>query len=358
MRILHVITSLNTGGAEKLMVDILPRIREAGNETDLLVFDGKRTPFRKELENQGIRIIDCGEGRSVYNPLNIIAIRRLIKDYDVVHTHNTSPQFFAVIASLGKKVKLVTTEHNTSNRRRNLRWFAAVDKWMYNHYDRIICISDKAEENLKGYINLDKGNIITIHNGVDVSKFYNASPSKDLRVGLRDEAKIIIMVAAFRHQKNQDCLIKAMDCLPDKYHLFLVGEGERKQDCEKLAQSQKSSDRIHFLGRRGDIAELLKASDFVVLSSHYEGLSLSSIEGMAAGKPFIASDVDGLHEIVWKYGVLFEDGDFEMLAGEIINLEEHQEVYKKVATSCYERAKQFDIEKMVKGYMNVYSKLL
>ena len=70
MKILHVITSLHTGGAEKLMVDLLPRLRDLGNEVDLLLFDGTRTPFYKELEKSGIKIHYLSIGGNVYNPLN------------------------------------------------------------------------------------------------------------------------------------------------------------------------------------------------------------------------------------------------------------------------------------------------
>ena len=68
MRILHVITSLRTGGAEKLMVDLLPRLRDLGNDVELLLFDGTRTLFYEELENTGIKIHTLSVGGNVYNP--------------------------------------------------------------------------------------------------------------------------------------------------------------------------------------------------------------------------------------------------------------------------------------------------
>ena len=77
-RILHVITSLTTGGAEHLMVDLLPKLRDLGNEVELLIFDGKRTPFYEELEQQGIKIHSFGIGGNVYHPRNIFKLRKLI----------------------------------------------------------------------------------------------------------------------------------------------------------------------------------------------------------------------------------------------------------------------------------------
>ena len=132
MKILHVITSLRTGGAEKLMVDMLPRIKALGVEVDLCVFDGVRTPFYEELEKKGLKIIPFGT--SVYSPLNILRLLKLMRKYDVVHTHNTACQYYAAIAGLWTKCKKITTEHNTTNRRRQKRGWLFWDRWMYGTY--------------------------------------------------------------------------------------------------------------------------------------------------------------------------------------------------------------------------------
>ena len=120
MKILHVITTLYTGGAEKLMVDLLPRMKQAGHKVELCVFDGTRTPFFEQLEKNGIRIHWFHKGGSVYNPLNIYRLWRLMrKGWDIVHTHNTAPQLFAAFGEVLCSVVLVTTENTTSNRRRD-----------------------------------------------------------------------------------------------------------------------------------------------------------------------------------------------------------------------------------------------
>lgn len=111
MKILHVITTLYTGGAEKLMVDLLPRMKQAGHKVELCVFDGTRTPFFEQLEKNGIRIHWFHKGGSVYNPLNIYRLWRLMrKGWDIVHTHNTAPQLFAAFGEVLCSVVLVTTE--------------------------------------------------------------------------------------------------------------------------------------------------------------------------------------------------------------------------------------------------------
>ena len=117
-------------------------------------------------------------------------------------------------------------------------------------------------------------------------------------------------------------------------------------------------DNIKFLGVRSDVANVLKAADVVVMSSHWEGLSLSNIEGMSVGKPFVASNVDGLREITKDAGILFKHEDADELASIILRLSNDKEYYDFIATRCYERAKQFDISKTIKGYNRVYHQIL
>ncbi len=357
MKILHVITSLSTGGAEKLVTEIVPRLRELGHEVDVCLFDGTETAFKRKLTQCGCKIYSLSNGGNVYNPLHIFRLWRLMRHYDLVHTHNTAPQFFAAIAAkVLCSVVLVSTEHNTSNRRRDWRWYPrSVDRWMYRQYKHVICISDQAEENLRKYIyaNEKHDSITTIYNGVDIEAFHSATVNKELREST--DRLVLVMVAGFRYQKDQDTLIKAMALLPkDRFELWLVGDGERRNGLESLVKSLELTESVRFLGLRTDVANILKAADVVVMSSHFEGLSLSNIEGMAAGKPFVASDVDGLREVTDGYGILFTHEDAEALAGVIKKLEEDKVYYREVAERCYQRARQFDIADMVRKYNAIY----
>ena len=351
MKILHVITSLRTGGAEKLMVDLLPRLKEKGIEVELCLFNGYRTPFFDKLASSGIKIIDFGTENSVYNPLNIFRLKKLLKHYDIIHTHNYSPQIFAAIAGLGTGKPLVTTEHNTSNRRRSIKGFAAIDRLMYSRYDRIICISKKAEDNLRNFIGSQSKRIITVNNGIDTKTYVSATALPDFKPS---GVKAITMVAAFRWEKDQSTLIRSLKFLPNDFHLYLVGEGVLRGECERLVATSELGDRVHFLGLRTDVPKILKASDFIVMSSHFEGLSLSSLEGMAVGRPFLASDVDGLREVVKDAGVLFEHNNPHDLAQKILSIASDKSLYLSIAAKCSERASQYDISLMVNNYIKVY----
>ena len=175
----------------------------------------------------------------------------------------------------------------------------------------------------------------------------------------RNGKTVVTMVAGFRYQKDQDTLIKAFQYLPtEQYELWLVGDGERRSVLKDLVTQLGLQDNVRFWGIRSDIPVILKSSDIIVMSSHFEGLSLSSIEGMAVGKPFVASNVDGLHEITENAGILFPHGDAAVLADIIVRLKEESSYYRQVADQCMLRASEYDIRKTVDQYLQLYQSLI
>lgn len=349
MRILHVITSLRTGGAEKLLVEMLPRLKNYGHEVDLLLFDGINTPLYSELKSRGIKINYLSLKGNVYNPYNIIRLRKYLRGYDIIHTHNTACQYYVPIAlgSINKTI-LITTEHNTHNRRRSIWGFKILDKLMYNRYNHIISISQKATDNLSDYIG-HSYKITTINNGIDLSKF-----SSELSAPNKDGEIIVTMVAAFRPQKDHQTLIKAISLLPDNYKLWLVGDGALRPKIEQNVRDLRISGKVKLWGNRDDIHSLMSESDIIVLSTHWEGLSLASIEAMASGRPFIGSDVDGLHDVIADAGILFPPGNAEILASEIKSLIENPEKYNLTVRKCQTRAQEYNIDKTVEKYNKLY----
>lgn len=363
MKILQIITSLQVGGAETLVVNLVPRLRAMGDEVDVCVFDGTETPLMQRLrrENPGVRIWKLGKG--YYNPLFIAKLVPIMRRYDIVHTHNSSPQLFVAIASVLCSVELCSTEHTTSNRKRGWKWYAPVESWMYGRYDHVICISKVAEEKLREYMGgawMDESSklyhrISTIDNGVDVAAFHASEPLPADVTGRQKDDFVVTMVAGFREAKDQDTLVRAIAMLPSQYKLWLVGDGVRMATVRALVEELGVEGRVRFWGLRTDVPRVLKSSDVVCMASHWEGLSLSNIEGMSAGKPFMASDVNGLREVTKGWGVLFPESDAKAVADELTRLHDDAGYYRTVADKCWERAQQFDIAKTAKRYQQVYT---
>lgn len=360
MKILQIINSLPTAGAEKLVIEISKKYIDLGHKVDLLILKKNDSSLEHEVQNNTqIGFHYLSDSTSIYNPINIFRLRRFLKasDHEVLHAH-LFPTFYWVSVALGSYFKglAVHTEHNTTNRRMENPIFGWLDKFIYPNFDYHITISDAVRQNLEKHISIDPSRLVNIYNGVDLKAIEMAQAYEKSEFGLQPNAKIILQVSAFRPQKDQSTLIKAMALLDETAHLFLAGNGERRAECEELAKDLNVTDRVQFLGIRNDIPRLLKTADIVVLSSFYEGLSLSSVEGMASTKPFIASDVPGLTEVVTGAGILFPQGDVTRLAEAIKKLFSDEALYNETALKCVERSKNYDINTMVAEHLKLYAK--
>ena len=362
MKILQIITSLRTGGAERVVVDLAKQFRESGDDVAILLLDGTRTPMLEEAETAGIEVQALSKGwRAMRNPLLFFPLLRHLRRnrYEVVHTHNTACQMLVALASCIVPLHLVTTEHNTDNRRRRWRGFQAVDRWMYRRYRQIVCVSEAARTALAAYLADPalSNRMTVIPNGIDIQRFASALPAPDL---LRQSGHKVLMVSAFRPQKDQQTLIRAIRQLPDDYLLYLAGGSEtdedRRQlaDCERLVTDLGLRERVSFLGIRRDVPQLLAGADVVVLSTHYEGMPLSVLEAMASGRPFVASDVSGVHELVHGAGLLFPDGDVSCLANLLRTICETPGFSDEIRTNCACRARAFNVAETAFRYKKNY----
>lgn len=354
MKILQIIDSLGTGGAEKLILDTVPLFVKKGNQVDVLLLNGEKTPFYKELES-----LNCCNiyslGSSFYNPLYILKIISYLYKYDVVHVHLFPAQYFAALAKIFcfRKVKFIFTEHSTSNRRLENKKLRLIEKFIYRFYNTIICITPEVKNVLSKKLSIPNEKMIVVENGVDINKISKACALERETMGYDTNDILLIMVAGFRPMKDQDTLIKTLSALPEKYKLILVGSGEREEDIRTLVNSLNLQKRISFLGVRSDVYSLYKMCDIAILSSHAEGFGLAAVEAMACGVPLIASDVQGLAQVVSDGGLLFEKGNSDYLKNKIISLE-NKDHYKAIAEKGRVRAQKYNIATLVDKTINIY----
>lgn len=365
MKILHIIDGLPMGGAENLLIGLAGRQKAQGNDVTVIpLVCASHTPVRDKLVERGVKVMPLSGKGSCYNPLFIFKIVRIIHRYDIVHVHLFPALYWAGFAKLFsfRNVPLVYTEHSTKNRRRANIFLHAIDRFVYkNGYDRIIACSEKALETYKSaYPTIT--HVCAINNGVDTSVYREARPySKKEMLGIDESCFVVTMVARFMTMKRQDTIIEALAKLPDYIHAVFVGGTENDDGLlriKKIAEKYNVAERAHFLYTRKDVPKILKTSDVIIMASDYEGLSLSSIEGMAAGKPFIASDVDGLREVVGGAGILFKNKDSETLSQIILKLATDNIYYQDVSKKCSQRATMYDIKSMVDSYLKMYNEVL
>lgn len=364
MKVLQIINSLSIGGAERLILDSISYYIDLGVQMEVLLLDDSISSFRNEFEEKypNVRIIGLTKG-SIYNPLLIFKIIPYLKNYDLVHLHLFPTLYWGCFAKLisFNKIKIVYTEHNTNNRRRNHFLLSRIDKIVYKYVSNIGCITQSVSDELVNFLGVKfKDRIFVIENGISLSKFdtYGYSTNEEFPFKKEDcEDIILLQISNFKKQKDQVTVIRAMKLLPNRYKLVLVGDGETKETCYKLAKELGVLDRVHFLGQRTDVVEIVQASDIVILSSHWEGFGLAIVEGMASKKPVIVSNVDGLSSIVRGYGLVFEKGNEGDLKDKVLSLSK-KEYYEYISEQCLIRSKNYDISTMVSKYMKFYEKTI
>ncbi|OXB02714.1 glycosyltransferase [Flavobacterium pectinovorum] len=360
MKILHVINSLEIGGAEKLLLETIPLYNKKGIKADLLLLNGKETPFLIAL-----KAMNCCDiysiGSRAYNPFHVFRMIPFLRKYDIAHVHLFPSQYWIVLAKIFSlsKIKLIVTEHSTTNPRINIFFLSIIDRFIYKFYEKVVCITDEVYEILYQHLKGKKFKFSVIQNGVKLQNVYDAHPyaKKAISTLFNDEDILLVQISSFNKHKDQQTVIKALQYLPENFRLIFVGDGPLKGNCENAVQEFNLTKRVLFLGNRVDVPQLLKTADISILSSNGEGLSLIAIESMASGIPFVASNVRGM-SIVEGAGILFEKGNAEELAFFIKKLINEKDFYARIVNSCKERAKQFDIEFMVDKHIALYKEIL
>lgn len=366
MKILQIINNLGSGGAEKLLVEYAPIMKLRDHSLSVLLLREQGSLYIDDLQSQDIKV-ETLSANSLYSLKHIALLLKLFRkrNYDIVHVHIFPSLYLVSLAAYLYKggTKFIFTEHSNNNRRRGNKIFTLLDKLIYARYKRIIGITDKVSLALADHLKSSK-NIVTIQNGIDLSKFDKVlqADRESILGSICSNLRIVTMIGRFTEAKDQKTLIKSLSYLPDNIVLLLIGEGPLRLSVEEFVENLSFKDRVHFLGLRNDIPELLAMSDIGVLSSHWEGMPLSAIEIMASGIPFIGSKVPGIQDLVEEYnddaGLLFEHENAQELASHINSLLSDEQYYKRKANASKERSKKYSIEKMVDQYLDLYKEVL
>lgn len=350
MRIVHIINSLDVGGAERLLSDMLPLMAQK-NKVSLLVSNDVDNDFTRKVKSAGVDVITTGY-KNPYSILTILSIARIAKGYDVVHVHLFPMVYWAVMASLISPMRLVYTEHSTSNRRREKWYFRPIEQLIYKRYKKVISISPQTQDALMKWLGTKKNDsrFVVINNGVNLSGFQEMKLDKQYPYTL-------MMISRFAPAKDQKTVIRSMQLLAEDVHVIFVGGGELLDECKALSQELGVQERTHFVGAQTDVVSWIAKADIGIQSSHWEGFGLTAVELMASGKPVIASNVDGLNQVVEGAGLLFEPGNAEDLAHKVSLLLDDSHYLHEISKRCKERATCYDIKEMMGKYNDVYRSL-
>jgi len=319
LSILHIDAEKEWAGGEEQVFLLTHYLNKHGHRTLLVCPPGSESARRGREDDFDIRILP------MRNSLDIAALVRLTRlmlreQVDVVHFHTARAHKLGVWAARLAKVPVAVVTRRMDY---PLRRHFITDILYRRLVDRVIAIS-KGVENVLLTAGIPKEKIDVVVDGIDVDKFNPARSGAEMRrtFGIPSEAPVVGINATLTQRKGHHYFLRAarevIREFPGTYFL-IAGDGPLRGELEVLVRRLGLAGRVIFTGHRDDVVDVLAAFDVLVLTSVYEGLGVAILEGMAMGKPIVASRVGGIPESTREgvNGFLVPPRDYQAVAGRI-----------------------------------------
>lgn len=366
LRILQVVPSLVPGGAERMMIHLM-RGLDPTRYTVAAVSLGDRLGSDLEVmaDIAGATVWYLGK-HAGFDPRMYWRLNRVLRQFqpDVVHTHLNALLYAAPVVAALRTPIMIYTAHNFPEFLVDgwLRWFYRA---CFHHGVMPVSITNTLTPVLRREFDLP--DLPMIRNGIPVAQFPRARQWRTAwrnREGFGPDEFLFVCAARFSAQKNHALLLRAFARkteLCQRARILLAGDGELRDGLANLATELGIESRVHFLGNRTDVPELLAASDAFLLSSVQEANPLCVMEAMAAGLPVIATAVGGVPELVESgvHGLLVEPGNVEGFANAMSRMLQDGELRKQCGERSARRAAEdFDVSDMARAYDDLYCRCL
>lgn len=344
-----------------------------GHEVFVLTTD---SVFQKRLRTAGVGVVDLD---CIWRPIrpirDIVGLMRLWRylskqRYDIVHTHTSKAGFAGRLAARWAGVPVIVhTVHgfafHEASSRCAVLFYSLLERVAARFCDALITVSqfhcDWAARLRIG----DERTRMAIPNGIDATRVKPQCAGDEVRaeLGVREGEIVCLTTGRLAKQKGIDVMIRALAAMPDATNIrsILAGDGEERAPLEQMVRNLGLGQKVVFLGFRTDLGDLLRAADMVVLPSLREGLSISLLEAMAAGKPIITTNIGSNLEVVREGEVarIVSAGCASELADAMVNMASDTELRAELGSKALaEFERSYREEFMLGQYMALYSRLL
>lgn len=361
VKILSIITGLNTGGAEMMLYKTIKNIDRSKFEPVVvsLLPGGAVSEYIKK-ENIPVYSLDLNGAKSLIK--SSMRLKKIIKKHKpmIIHSYMFHADMLArVIGKISKVPIIISSVRNENiggkNRERIMK---LTDKLT----DCVTVVCQAAAIKLIDSKVIKKEKTQVIYNGIELEWFNEneAKENSDDIAGFN-----ILSIGRLHKQKNFPLLIESIADLVTSYpsiKVFIAGEGEDSEKIEKVVKENDLDNHISLLGRRSDINELLNKSDLFVLPSFWEGMPNVVLEAMAASKPVVCTDVGGASEIIenGKTGYLIPSNDKNSMKKTIIKIIKMKKGDRVIMGNLGRKRveESFSIEETVKQTESLYEMLL
>lgn len=365
IKVVHIIPMLGPGGAERVAVHIVKGLnRQRFDPRVISIWRRVGCDLETQLDDARVPVHYLGKGPGfdgrAYHRLHH-ALKTLRPE--IVHSHLHVLRYALPSLLLLKGMATLHTVHNLAEREVESR-ARCIQRYAFLHGVVPVAVSEEVAHSLKPLYGIKSCRVIP--NGIPTSDYAHPKVTRAewrAKAGFREDHVLFVCVARFAEQKNHALLLDAFAKRPagnPVAHLVLVGDGPLREPLEAQAKRLGVAERIHFMGVRTDIPEILRAMDVFVLSSDWEGNPLSIMEAMAAGLPVVSTAVGGVPGLLadGKEGLLEERGNAAGLANSMAFLLDSAEARRTMGAAAAEHARRhFDVSAMVQQYEQLYEHL-
>jgi glycosyltransferase involved in cell wall biosynthesis len=372
LRLLHVVGDSRFGGAAKIILRLGQVMKVEGWEVDVLTTD---PIFRQAVIQHGLGLVNLDvirrEIRPIWDLAGLVRLRNFLRrdPYRIVHTHTSKAGFVGRLAAcLANVPVIVHTAHGFAIQECSpfsARFFySTLERVASRWCNRVVCVSEFHRRWALALGICAPREIVAIPNGVeDVRPNPEIKPSElRRRLGAQESDLLILTTSRLATDKGLEYLIEAAAMLPrTNFRVCIAGDGPQRSQLEQLACHLGVAERVILLGHREDVRDLLAACDLVVVASLREGLSMSLLEAMAAGKPIIATSIGSQRELASQADMarMVPPGDAPALLEAILELARDPALMARLGRNArvlFES--RYTEDKMLSAYKQLYFDLL
>lgn len=299
-RILHLITGLDVGGTEMMLLKILPKMQDRfDNRVCCIMGHGE---IGKKLEGAGVPVFYL-DLKNILDISAVLRFKKILEKFkpEVLSTYLIHADLFGRIFGriFGIK-KIVCSQRGSLLQWGWLRFFDRATKFLVTKY---IVQTETAKKELMKKLHVPENKFEVIPNSIDLKEydFEINKEKKKQKLEINTDNLNIVCVSNLRRGKGHEYLLQAFEKIfeNDKnLNLLIVGDGEKMAELKRQAENYHSKNNIHFLGKRNDVKEILKISDIFVLPTLGEGMSNAILEALASSLPVITTDIPVNKEII------------------------------------------------------------
>ncbi len=357
MRIAYLTTSLQVGGAERVLYDVATRLDRTRFDPSVICLQ-PTGPIGEAFQLRGVPVTALGM-KTLFDAVAFPRLVRLLRDLrpDLLHAHlshaNLLGRFAARLAGVPRvvcSVHIMDLEHP---------WHVWLDGATIGFVDAEVCVTESVRAFTRDVAGVPEARLLTIENGIDLAAVDAAPPTPREDVGVPG-TPFLLSVGRLRAQKGIDVAIRAAALLLRRRRRFrwvVAGEGKERPALEALVRELRVEDVFSLAGLRPDAIGLTKSCDLLVLPSRWEGMGLVLLDALASGRPVVATDIGGVRDVITheEHGLLVPPEDPVALADAIERMLDDPALARATAERGRVMVRgRFTVDRMVRAHEELY----